>query len=158
MFALTEHFCSDLDKLKNPDMNIDFKEDFPSRNEFYQLFNTSGWNEEYKLTAAELMEALRNSWFMISAYDQDRFIGFGRMICDGVVHALILDLIVHPEYQNQGMGTTILDKLVEKCRQHKIKDIQLFSVKGKAGFYQKCGFKERPVGAPGMEIKLFQNG
>jgi N-acetylglutamate synthase-like GNAT family acetyltransferase len=80
------------------------------------------------------------------------------MICDGVVHALILDLIVHPDYQNKGLGKRILNKLVDKCRQHRIRDIQLFSVKGKAGFYHKCGFKERPEGAPGMEIKLFQNG
>ncbi len=136
---------------------IIYSKEIPGKSAFFDLFVTTGWNEAYRLDPDELYLALENSWYLISAYENDRLIGFGRMICDGVVHALILDLIVHPEYQNQGMGTTILDKLVEKCRQHKIRDIQLFSVKGKAGFYQKCGFKERPEGAPGMEIKLFQN-
>jgi GNAT superfamily N-acetyltransferase len=134
---------------------IIYSEKIPGKAPFYALFETTGWNDAYRLNPDELFEALQNSWYLISAYDGDRLLGFGRMICDGVVHALILDLIVHPDYQNKGLGKTLLNKLVEKCRQHKIRDIQLFSVKGKAGFYNKCGFKERPEGAPGMEIKPY---
>ncbi|MEZ5196979.1 MAG: GNAT family N-acetyltransferase [Bacteroidales bacterium] len=137
-------------------MNILFKNHIPDKDKFYDLFITTNWNDSYKLCPEQLFEALQKCWYMISAYDGDRLVGFGRMICDGVVHALILDLIVHPDFQNQGIGSQILNKLVEKCRQHKIRDIQLFSVKGKAEFYHKNGFKERPEGAPGMEIKLLQ--
>lgn len=93
---------------------------------------------------------------MVSAYHGEQLVGFGRMICDGVVHALILDMIVEPEFQGKGIGREILSRLVEKCRQHRIRDIQLFSVIGKSGFYRKQGFSERKQGAPGMEIKLFQ--
>ena len=133
--------------------DIIFRTDIPDKVAFYNLFGTTGWNDQYQLESDELMIALKNSWLMVSAYEGVSLVGFGRMICDGAVHALILDLIVHPEYQNKGIGKTILNKLVDKCRQHRIRDIQLFSVKGKAKFYHKCGFKERPEGAPGMEIK-----
>ncbi|MCB2220986.1 MAG: GNAT family N-acetyltransferase [Bacteroidetes bacterium] len=133
--------------------NFRFSTDLPEKQLFYDLFLTTGWNIQYKLEPDELYEALNQSWYCISAYHDNILVGFGRMICDGVVHALILDLIVHPDYQSKGIGKTILNKLVDKCRQHRIRDIQLFSVKGKAGFYQKCGFKDRPEGAPGMEIK-----
>ena len=91
---------------------------------------------------------------MVSAYAGQKLVGFGRIICDGVLHALILDLIVHPDYQNLGIGGAVLDQLVNKCRLHKIRDIQLFSAEGKASFYEKRGFVFRQKNAPGMEFKL----
>jgi len=109
------------------------------------------WNVKYQLNADQLLEALTNSWFLISVYEKEELIGFGRIICDGIVHALILDLIVHPDFQNRGIGGQILDKLVGKCQQHQIRDIQLFSAKGYYSFYKKRGFKKRPDDAPGME-------
>lgn len=130
-----------------------YKNSLPDQQAFFELFITTGWNDKYQLDSNQLFQALKNSWYLISVYYNEKFIGFGRIICDGVVHALILDLIVHPDFQNRGIGSQILNKLIEKCRQHRIRDIQLFSVKGKAEFYHKCGFKERPDGAPGMEIK-----
>ncbi|MCF8369543.1 MAG: GNAT family N-acetyltransferase [Bacteroidales bacterium] len=130
--------------------------ELPDESKLFSLFLTTGWNESYKLEKSEMFTAVKNSWYYVSACDKEKLIGFGRILCDGIVHALILDLIVHPDYQNQGIGKTILNKLVDKCRQHRIRDIQLYSVKGKDGFYRKMGFKERPEGEPGMEIKLFQ--
>ena len=46
-----------------------------------------------------------------------------------------------------------MDRLVTKCKKHKIRDIQLFSAKNKAGFYEKLGFKSRAEHSPGMELK-----
>ena len=135
---------------------ITFTTLLPREFDFFNLFQTTGWNESYRLSSADLMEALQQSWYCYSAYVHAQIIGFGRIICDGIVHALILDLIVHPDFQGQGLGGKILTNLVDQCRQHRIRDIQLFSVKDKAGFYQRMGFRERPEGAPGMELKLFQ--
>ena len=133
-----------------------FSTELPDEKEVFDLFLTTGWNNDYRITPDEFMQALRSSWYCLSAYEGERLVGFGRMICDGVLHALILDLIVHPDRQGQGLGGQILGRLVGKCREHGIRDIQLFSVKGKAGFYKKMGFRERPEGAPGMEVKLLQ--
>ncbi len=125
----------------------------PKTEHFFELFKTTGWNAKYELTKEELYSALKNSWYTISVYDKNDLIGFGRIICDGIVHALILDVIIHPDRQGKGIGKEIMDKLVSKCKKHKVRDIQLFSAKDKAGFYEKLGFKSRPVNAPGMEIK-----
>ncbi len=133
-----------------------FSTELPDEKEVFGLFLTTGWNNDYRITPDEFMQALRSSWYFLSAYEGERLVGFGRMICDGVLHALILDLIVHPDRQGQGLGGAILNRLVDKCREHSIRDIQLFSVKGKSAFYRKMGFRERPEGAPGMEIKLLQ--
>jgi len=128
-----------------------FTTSFPDKHAFYDLFITTGWNNKYQLSEDELYDALERSWFCLSAYKSDYLVGFGRIICDGIVHALILDLIVLPEFQNQGIGGQILDKLVEKCQQHQIRDIQLFCAKGFGSFYEKRGFVKRPDEAPGME-------
>ena len=133
-------------------MSIQFNQEIPSKEDFYQLFITTGWNDEYQLNPDDLYLALKNSWFMVCAVENERLVGFGRIICDGMVHALILDLIVHPEFQQKGIGGEILERLVIKCQEFKIRDIQLFSAKGKASFYEKRGFVLRKEDAPGMEF------
>ena len=95
----------------------------------------------------------QSSWYTISAYADARLVGFGRAIADGVLHAIIVDLIVAPEYQGMGIGGHILRELARECRSKGIPDIQLFCARGKAGFYERQGFAARPADAPGMELK-----
>jgi GNAT superfamily N-acetyltransferase len=133
-------------------MEITYKETIPLVDDFFKLFETTGWNQSYALKPDEVMRAVENSWYTISAYDRDRLVGFGRVISDTIMHALILDLIVLPSHQYRGIGGYLLGRLVERCKQEGIRDIQLFCARGKVGFYEKRGFIRRPKGAPGMEI------
>ena len=128
-------------------------EKLPAREHFFSLFETTGWNTKYELTKDELYAALKNSWYCISIYDQNNLVGFGRIISDGIVHALILDVIVLPEMQGEGIGKEIMNKLILKCKKHSIRDIQLFCAKDKAGFYEKLGFERRDENAPGMQYQ-----
>jgi len=132
---------------------IEYKETIPEIKDYYNLFQTTGWNDEYHFTETNLKNAIQNSWFVISVYHNSILIGFGRVIADGIHHALIVDLIVHPDYQNKKVGTQVLDRLLSKCKKHNIRDIQLFSAKDKYGFYEKFGFKSRPINAPGMQYQ-----
>ncbi len=129
-------------------------EGFPKILEFAALFETTGWNNEYQLTVQEMEQALGNSWLVISAYEEDgTLIGFGRVVTDKVMHAMIYDLIVRPEYQNRGIGAKILDRLVKACLDEGIRDIQLFCATGKRGFYEKRGFVARLDAGPGMQFR-----
>jgi len=133
-------------------MSIDIRSELPANNQFWELFQTTGWNEKYGLSGDELMRALRSSWFVLSAYDSERLVGFGRLVSDGIIHAMIYELIVLPEYQGQGIGGLILEKLVKKCKESGVRDIQLFCARGKREFYEKRGFTARPDDAPGMQF------
>ncbi len=128
-------------------------ESLPGRSEYFALFATTGWNEEYRLTEDELFASLRGSWHAVSAYEGDTLIGFGRTISDGVLHALIVDMIIDPRHQRKGVGSAILERLVERCRERMIRDVQLFCAKGKSGFYEKHRFARRDADAPGMELR-----
>ena len=127
--------------------------EFPDKDAFYNLYLSTGWNEEYQLTSDELYECLTASWYIVSVYEGEQLVGFGRVLSDGKLHALITEMIVLPEYQKRGIGKQVLKMITEICIKQGIRDIQLFSAKGKAGFYEKYGYKRRPDSGPGMEIK-----
>jgi GNAT superfamily N-acetyltransferase len=132
---------------------ITLRETHPEKEDFLSLFETTGWNTEYEASADDLALALQNSWLTVAAYDEDRLVGFGRAVSDHVLHAMIYDMIVLPEYQGKGIGTMVLRRLVDRCHASGIKDIQLFCAKGKKGFYEKNGFLPRSDDAPGMQLK-----
>lgn len=133
--------------------NIDFCTDCPNPEEYHKLFLTTDWNNEYCFTKEEIERSILNIWYTIAAYAGQELIGSGSILSDGIHHALIVNMIVHPNYQNKGIGTTILRLLVEKCRECRIRDIQLFAVENKYNFYKKFGFVARPDNAPGMQLR-----
>jgi GNAT superfamily N-acetyltransferase len=132
-------------------MEIDIRSEIPANDQFWHLFQTTGWNKKYGLSQNELVYALRSSWYVLAAYVGDRLVGFGRLLGDGVLHAMVYELIVLPEYQGQGIGGKILEKLVARCKESGVRDIQLFCAAGKRAFYEKRGFVARPDDAPGMQ-------
>ena len=130
-----------------------YKTTKPDIDKFWPLFLTSGWNDSYKFSKEDLDKSLESNWYSMSVYLSDELIGYGRIISDGIYHALVADLIILPEYQVKGIGSELLKILLKKCTDHKIRDIQLFSAKNKFKFYEKYGFARRPENAPGMEYK-----
>lgn len=133
--------------------DIIYKEILPEINEYWNLFNTTGWNASYRFTVEELEKAIKNSWYVVSVFNTDSLIGFGRVISDGIHHAFIVDLIIHPGYQGKGIGSNLLSMLIKKCTDQHIRDIQLFSANGKSEFYKKFNFIKRKENAPGMQYK-----
>lgn len=131
---------------------IRYNEVLPDEQAYFDLFESTGWNAGYRVTPGELREALERSWHMVQAYDGMLLVGTGRVISDGKLHALIVDVVVLPEYQGRGIGTDIMLRLLERCRLHGIRDVQLFSAPGKAAFYEELGFAARQQDAPGMEL------
>jgi GNAT superfamily N-acetyltransferase len=134
-------------------MNIVYEESLPSKHDFFRLFDTTGWNRSYRATPEELEKAIGHSWCIVSAYVDDSFVGFGRILSDGVLYATVCDLIVMPSYRAKRIGSAILKKLVERCVTAGIREIQLFSAAGTTDFYKKHGFVERPANAPGMRLQ-----
>ena len=132
---------------------IALREQLPDKQEYFSLFNTTGWNKNYKVSPEDLERANQNSWLVVSAYDGNKLVGFGRVVTDFVLHAMIFDMIVLPDYQGRRIGTMILARLVSRCVEQGIKDIQLFCAKGKKVFYEKNGFEARADDAPGMQLR-----
>lgn len=131
-------------------MDIAFTWGPPNAASFKNLYDTTGWGPVER-GAEFYADALRGSWASIAAYDGDRLVAFARAISDGKLHAFITEMIVDPAYQRRRLGERLLQKLVARCHEAGVTDIQLFCAMGKSGFYLKNGFMRRPDDAPGMQ-------
>lgn len=84
---------------------LQYRNEIPPIDKFWTLFESTGWNREYHTTPDELARAIANSWYLVAAYDEDRLVGFGRIVSDGIRHAMVYDLIVIPDQQGKDVGT-----------------------------------------------------
>jgi len=136
--------------------DVEYRSDPPTSQEYFQLFSSTGWMPILKISENDLKRVFDNIWYWITASLNGNVVGCGRLISDGAMYALICDIIVMPDHQNKGIGSTILKKLVEKRQHADLKRVWLFAAQGKAGFYEKHGFSVRPADAPGMQLGEFE--
>lgn len=112
--------------------------------EYNYLFDIVGWGSYPKEISKK---ALSNNIYSVSIYDNDNIIGYGRLIGDGIIFLYIHDVMVKPEYQGQGIGKTIMQKLLSKVEELRKENpdllLYLGASKGKEDFYRKCGFITR---------------
>ena len=101
-----------------------------------RLYAANGWSSANNPEA--LTNALRNSHSLVSAWMGNQLVGVGNAISDGFLVVYYPHLLVHPDYQNRGIGTEIMTRLMGRYRdfhQH------ILVADGRAvEFYQKCGF------------------
>ena len=131
---------------------IEYRAEMPSPTEFERLFRASGWTEAADVPAERLAASLPHAWYGIVACWAGEAVGTGLILSDGVLHALIVNVIVLPELRGRGIGTEIMNRLVARCQEAGVLQIQLFSARGKRGFYERLGFVARPNDGPGMEF------
>ena len=85
--------------------------------------------------------------YTITAVDDGQTVGMARMIGDGM-YFLIADVVVRSEYQGKGIGSQIIDGMIEyvekKTPEGGRSSVTLLSVSGKEEFYTKKGFKLLP--------------
>ena len=131
---------------------IEYRPEVPTAEEFERLFRSSGWTEALEVAADRLAATLPHAWYGICARRGGQIAGTGFVLSDGVLHALIVNVIVAPELRGRGIGTEIVKRLVARCREAGVLQVQLFSARGKRGFYERLGFVARPDDGPGMEL------
>lgn len=120
------------------------KENVNNVKEYNYLFDAVGWGcYEYEVSK----KALENTMYSVSVYDDEKIIGYGRLIGDSICYVYVHDVMVLPEYQHQKIGTKIINKLLEKINQIKLENpyvrVYLGASKGKEDFYKRFGFVNR---------------
>lgn len=78
------------------------------------------------------------SYLCVFAYQDGRLVGSARAISDGVTSSAIYDVVVDPTVQGQGIGTRIMEFMLERLPKQ---SIMLVSVLRYQEFYRKLGFK-----------------
>ena len=127
----------------------------PSSVEEYQVLRIAvGWGEA---DVVAMRKSIQNSLYWVCLLNNNNAIGCGRVVGDGGLCFYIQDIIVLPEYQGQGLGRLIMDKIMEYVRvnAHCGGFVGFMAAKGTAGFYTKYGFIERPTSDNGPGMILF---
>lgn len=122
--------------------------------EHQHLRKEVGWKQ---LSNRQSELAIKNCLFNVKAVDENgNTVGMGRIVGDGAVICYIQDLVVLPSVQGEGVGSLIIDRLIDYVKS--IKEEQttmmlcLMCAKGREPFYEKHGFIARPTDSlgPGM--------
>ncbi len=124
-------------------MEIKIENDL-SVDEYNNLRNTIGWDTK---DIEVVQKAIKNSVIVKKATSESKTIGMARVIGDGIYY-LIVDVLVDPKYQKNGIGKKLIDEIVKEVENKTKKgqkcSINLVSISGKEEFYEKCGFKKIP--------------
>ena len=105
--------------------------------ELNELLSTIWWGIK---DIEKLENSLELSWGYITARDENnKLVGFVQILSDGIKHAYILRLLVHKDYQGQGIGTKIVLNMMEWFKENKFNPI-LMTKPAEESFYNKFGF------------------
>ena len=128
----------------------------PTPQEFNYLTNSVGWGTRDELI---VKEALKNTLYSLCVYNDDKLIGYGRIIGDKTIFLYIHDIMVLPDYQNKQIGTNIMNNLLRQIDEYKKMNpnirTYLGASKGKEEFYKKFGFITRPNETLGAGMILY---
>lgn len=112
--------------------------------DYVSLRSSVGWNN---IAEEQVATSINNAILNLTVVQKDKIIAMGRLIGDGIYY-LIVDVVVRPEYQGQGIGSTITEMFLEYVEEHTPaggrSSVQLIAEKGKEDFYMNKGFKLLP--------------
>ena len=97
----------------------------------------------------KLQIAMRNFSTVYTAWDGDRLVGLCCAMDDGIMTAYIHYLLVRPEYQDIGIGRTLIGRMKETYQNYL--RIVLVAYNKEVRFYEACGF-DRAIDASAMFI------
>lgn len=135
----------------------EIKRDIPTLEEYTYLCDSVGWTNYMNFRVAET--SLKNSIYCVTVYYEEQIVGMGRIIGDGAIYFYIQDIVVHPDYQKNGIGNEIMNNLIEYLNQNAPDKafVGLFASKGKETFYDKYGFKDYSPNMTGMFTVISKN-
>ncbi len=84
---------------------------------------------------------IAGSYCFVIAKKENRIIGMGRAISDGVSDAYIQDVAVLKEFRGQGIGKAIIKAIIKNLEENKISWIGLISEPDAIPFYKSLSFE-----------------
>ncbi len=72
--------------------------------------------------------------------DDDRLVGFARAITDDTYLAVLLDVIVAPEYRHRGVGRSLVEALLAHPKVANVNSVELVCQPDVISFYERWGF------------------
>jgi ribosomal protein S18 acetylase RimI-like enzyme len=103
------------------------------------LYQQAPWTKGR--TAEQAQRMLVHTNLVVSAWDGERLVGFGRVLTDYVFRASIWDIIVDKGYQSRGIGADLVRHILHHPT---LQHVELFWLCTRMpGFYERLGFSAK---------------
>lgn len=123
-------------------MDINFIDSLSEKHlaDLEELFSDEWWTKGRKVK--DIRKMVDNSDILYGYEDRARgtLIAFGRILTDYTFRALLLDVVVAPVWRSKGLGTLLMDKIIDDPRLGKVQEIQLHCHDDVITFYERWGF------------------
>ncbi len=125
----------------------------PAVDEYLALRAAAGLNP---FSAQAATRGLAGTWAAACVRDGERLIGMGRVVGDDGCFFQIVDIAVHPSMQRQGLGRTIMQKLLDalNARAPAGAFVSLLADSPSEALYRKFGFQASAPVSAGMFRRL----
>ena len=104
--------------------------------EVLALYTANHWSSAEK--PVQLLAGLRNSHALVTARVSGTLVGIGNAISDGHLVAYFPHLLVHPDFQGQGIGRQMMQALLAKYQGYH--QLMLVADGQALDFYRRLGF------------------
>ncbi|MGX6970380.1 GNAT family N-acetyltransferase [Vagococcus bubulae] len=105
-----------------------------------ELYNSVGWIA-YTQDLVGLERAITHSLYVVSAWHGEQLVGLIRVVGDGYTILYIQDILIHPDYQQQKIGTKLMCDVLETYKHVRQKVLLTVDAPNVRGFYESFGFE-----------------
>lgn len=109
-------------------------------NALHNLFKEEWWTQKRQLS--DLRKLVDNSSLVVALIntETEELIGFARVISDSLYRAFIFDVITDKRYRNLGIGTMLLNYILEHRLIREVERVELYCPDKLVPYYEKFGF------------------
>jgi ribosomal protein S18 acetylase RimI-like enzyme len=87
-------------------------------------------------------QILARSYTHFSVTESSRLIGFVNVISDGIADAFLVDLMIHPDFQHEGLGKALVAHAIGALQADGIRCVEVIFAPELEAFYRACGFHD----------------
>ena len=146
MSIISNHFCSNIKFIKHKHgaplfchfgIGPNFK---PKKGilQLQKLFETNTFWAKGR-SVNEIKTMINNSSSVVTVWNREELIGFGRATSDKVFRAVLWDIVVSKKFQSLGIGKFLVKSLLDSDSVKKVKKVYLMTTNFE-NFYMSCGF------------------
>jgi len=118
--------------------------------ELVALYGSVGWSA-YAADPESLAMAIARSTYVVTARHDGELIGLARGLSDDVAIFYLQDVLVHPEWQQQGVGRALLTACLERFAHVRQKVLLTDDEERQHRFYESMGYRDtRGITPPGL--------
>ena len=119
---------------------IQYKEGIPvNEHDIKVLYENVKWTA-YTNDMPKLLNAIKNSLAVITAWSDNTLVGLVRVVGDGLTIIYIQDILVLENYQNQGIGSELISRILSKYKNVRQKVLLTNDDPKVRAFYEKHDF------------------